>query len=265
MSIKKSLHEGFAKFFEMPTRESLRNLLRTNVGETDNIDFKLELPEKGKLAKHMLALANSGGGVIISGVKDGENLEAVGTNRLIDKSDIQKQVFGFLPDVLEFEVLDFPFRDSEYLALKGKTFQVVIVESNPKCLPYFSKSDGADIRGNTIYVRKGTNSAEASGEDVQRLINRRLDTGFSSTRILSLEEHLEQLKLLYKEIPRALTVSRGTKIGGVLAEMFASMSSLRDALYEEVDNPDYPKEGYHQFIARAIEVKKKKILSLLEV
>lgn len=62
----KSLYEEFAVFFENPTRDSLRKLLSRNFGESNQIDFKESWPESNKLAKHILAFANSGGGVILN-------------------------------------------------------------------------------------------------------------------------------------------------------------------------------------------------------
>jgi len=50
MSIKKTFHEAFTKFFEEPTRDKLRELLKNNVGELDNLDFKESFPAKDKLA-----------------------------------------------------------------------------------------------------------------------------------------------------------------------------------------------------------------------
>lgn len=40
MKLAKSQHELFAQFFEEPTREKLRDLVKQNIGETDYLDFK---------------------------------------------------------------------------------------------------------------------------------------------------------------------------------------------------------------------------------
>jgi hypothetical protein len=37
---RKTLNEEFAKFYESPTREGLRELLKNNSGELPNLDFK---------------------------------------------------------------------------------------------------------------------------------------------------------------------------------------------------------------------------------
>jgi hypothetical protein len=56
----RAFREAFARFFEEPTREGLRELLRENFGEANELDFKREWPESSKLAKHVLGLANFG-------------------------------------------------------------------------------------------------------------------------------------------------------------------------------------------------------------
>ncbi len=258
------MHEGFARFFERPSRESLRDLLQYSVGETDRIDFKESLPEKTKLAKHLLAFANSGGGVIILGVKDGVGAEvAIGLPEIKDKADIKKQVMSYLPSSLLFDIIDFSFSDSEYPTLKGKTFQVIIVESKNNDLPYICEKEGDDIKANVIYVRKGTNTTEATHDDVQRIVNQRIDSKYSSTNILRLEEHLGQLKVLYGEIPTHI------KKGKDNIPLFSGLKSLVQqidrAFYEYESNPNYPKESYQEFIARSIEMKKAKIRGVLEV
>ena len=40
MTTRKLLKEEFAKFYETPTRDNLRELLKNNFGEFPNLDFK---------------------------------------------------------------------------------------------------------------------------------------------------------------------------------------------------------------------------------
>lgn len=51
-----------------PTRENFRVPLQNHLGEEDYLDFKKGWPEKEKEARHILAMANSGGGCIVFGV-----------------------------------------------------------------------------------------------------------------------------------------------------------------------------------------------------
>jgi hypothetical protein len=50
----KSWKEDFAQFFESPSRETLRELLRNTTGEYDDLDFKSELVPDDEIAKNIL-------------------------------------------------------------------------------------------------------------------------------------------------------------------------------------------------------------------
>ena len=85
-----------------------------------------------------------------------------------------------------------------------------------------------------------------------------------------MEKHLEQLKLLYKELPEKLSkLVKAGKNGwafnlGVLG-LNCYKAMMGDAEYETIDNPHYPKESYEAFIARMIEQKKLKIEKVLDL
>lgn len=247
----RGIHEEFARFFEKPTREALRNILQNHFGEENHLDFKAEFPTYSKLARHLLALANYGGGVIVIGVSqetDTNSLNPVGLSTLIDKSDIQKGIQKFLSERLRYEVLDFSYTESEYPVLKGKNFQVLIIEDNPKYIPFVAEADGEGIRKSAIYTRRGTNSEEASYEEIQEIINRRLQTTYSSQEEFTLEKNLSILKTLYSEISQFTQTSP-----------FAHFTLNSFGLLSLKPNPNYPKEDYEQFIIRMINKKKKKI------
>ena len=238
MAISKKHHEGFAKFFEEPTRESLRELLKHNIGELDGLDFKEVWPETPKLAKHILGFANSGGGALVIGVKenaDGSG-EPIGLEALSDKTNIIKKVKDYLPSQISPDIIDFPFKDSEYPTLKGKAFQVLLVESDPKHLPFLAKRDGEGVKRNAIYVREGVSTTEASHETLQKIINRRLDTGYSSQKTLELKDHIEQLKILDKERPsNKSNLSNYEKIFGVTLANRATPEYIQfiESIYEK--------------------------------
>lgn len=254
--MNKKRHESFAKFFENPSREALRDLLQYNTGEEDYLDFKREWPDDSKLAKHILAFANSGGGAIVVGVEEIENqLSSIGVNKIADKSVIDKAIRSYIGPEIDYDIIDFPFSESEYPDLKGKVFQVLLVEYDENRLPWVSQKSGKDIRAKTIYVRSGTSSQEASHEDVQRLINIRIDTQFSTKSEFELGEHLSQLKILYGQIEEKMR----KRSQSPLAFDFSSFTKQLFGNYELVDNPNYPKENYEAFVARMIEAKKKVI------
>lgn len=252
--------EEFAKFLEDPTRESLREILKNNSGEQNDLDFKAEWPSDPKVAKHVLAFANYGGGCLIVGVKEEKDmLTPKGLTELKDKTTIFNKITKFLPGSLladqHINLYDFSYTESEYEKIKGKKFQVLTVNSSPEKLPFVSLNNGEGINEYRIYTRRGMQTVEASYEEIQKIINRRIETQYSSTAEIELETHLSQLKMLYEQVsPYKYFRSQ--------ASWAANLSrALDNALGEQQkkENPNYPKENYEAFISRMIEKKKKKI------
>ena len=125
----KAHKEMYARFFEAPTRESLRELLKNHVGETEDCDFKREWPTHDSLARHILGFANTLPSVIIIGVEENKEdrvLSSVGLTTLSDKADVIKGLRNYLPSDLfeQLNILDFNFNETEYGIIKGKSFQV---------------------------------------------------------------------------------------------------------------------------------------------
>jgi predicted HTH transcriptional regulator len=263
---KRLLKEEFAQFYENPSRENLRELLKNNLGEFPNLDFKEIWLPYSQMARHILAIANAGGGCIVVGVaeKDDKALEADGIESLVDKATIINGIKKYIPDVLleEVEVGDFCYDASEYPKLVNKKFQVLFIPSDPKRLPYVSMVEGDSIKNNAIYIRRGTSSVEVNYAELQRIINKRLETGYSSQTEIDLQTHLEQLKMLYGLISKYHVQITGGIYETIqaLAENLNVMGGTR----EQILNPIYPEENFEEFIVKMINKKKKRIEILLE-
>lgn len=241
----KGSKEPFARFLENPTREGLRELLQNHLGETKNLDFKTLWESWAKMAKHILGLANAEGGCIIVGVsqKADNSFDPVGLDKIVDKADIVNGIQKYLPNKLAYDVLDFAFEESEYPKIKGKKFQLLIIEDSPESIPFVSMAGGDGIRQNAIYVRRQGETLEADYNELQEVINRRIETQYSSKSENALLTNLGQLKALYQFIPKKLNI---------FDRMTANMGIL-------IDNPEYPSESCEDFIKSLIEVKKKMI------
>ncbi len=143
-----------------------------------------------------MGLANSQGGCIVIGVsqKADNSFEPVGLDILIDKAEICNGLKKYLPDKLSFNIFDFAFEESEYPKIKGKKFQLLIVEDRPKLIPFIVMLGGEGIRQNAIYVRRQGETAEANYNELQEVINRRIETQYSSKTEIELENSLAELK-----------------------------------------------------------------------
>jgi len=180
--------------------------------------------------------------------KDDKTFDPVGIEEVLDKADIEKGVQKFLPPQLKYEVLDFSYDYSEYPRIRDRKFQALLAEDSPEHIPFIAKADGDGIRKNAIYVRRGTSTKEANYEELQQILNRRLETGYSSRGELDLSKHLGELRVLYNYIPRYHSVFR---------DMALILSSTMKTI-----NPRYPKEDFEAFVERMIEEKKEIIQSM---
>jgi predicted HTH transcriptional regulator len=198
--------ELFARFCEERSREALREFLKNHTGEQSDCDFKGTWPEFPSIAKHILGIANSGGGCVIVGIEEKEDktFEPTGLASLIDKADFNNGVHSFLPVRLRSNVTveDFKYEASEYAKIIGKKFQVIFVTGDSLQLPYVSLREGTGIRRNAIYVRRQGMTEEANDEELQQLINARLSTGYSSNTEIDLRRQIEELKILYDELAK---------------------------------------------------------------
>lgn len=266
------------KFFDLivknPSRDGFKTFLKESCGELDNIDFKEKWITKGKLAKIMLAIANTGGGIIVFGIQEnkGDKFVAVGIDELKDAADVEKEIKKLVPRNLSYSVLNFIYDDEIYGEYAGKMFQAIIIADAPEQLPFFSIGASDDIEKDCVYVRRGTSSEKASARDFETMFQRKLENVFKESNDLSLKEHLEQLQFLYDSIPqkKRVLVKKGNRFVGAMEGLQALSERMTEIFgepdqYEEVPNENYPSEDYEQFLVRMIDKKKLKIEKVLDL
>lgn len=244
-----------------PTRENFRVLLQNHLGEEDYLDFKEKWPDKEKMIKHILAIANYGGGCIVFGVEQKEDgtFETKGLNKFKDYAELNNEVKKYIPSSLKYYLKDFTYENSEYEAMKGKKFQILIIENNPYDLPFVCCKDGNNINDGDIYIRKGTESIKANNFDIEKMIETKMKASkVHRRRKMYLEQHLKQLEILYSELTYT------SKEGGILSIVNASMKSITGTLVT-YKKDCYPKEDYEAFILRMLDKKKKRIEEELDV
>ncbi|WP_042346751.1 AlbA family DNA-binding domain-containing protein [Bacillus massiliigorillae] len=192
------------QFMLEPTNEHLKDVLLHNTGETDFLDFKTKWIDMTKLAKHVLAIANSGGGCIIVGVTQNDDctpiLEGLQNKDILDKADVDNKLEHLLPKYIKYRTEDFIFTHRTHEKLQGKVFQVLIIEYDPKYVPFTSVVNQGELKYGAIYIRQGTKSIEASNEKLVEMILRKVESGGSSVTEFTLRDHLQQLDTLYEEV-----------------------------------------------------------------
>ncbi len=268
MEFPKQLKDQVYSLLQEPTLDKFREFLHAQMGEHNAIDFKSQWIENAALAKEMLALANSQGGFIVFGVAENEDKSICidGLPEIKDKAVISNEIKKFISSNLKYEIYDFSYTTSEYEALNGKHFQMLVVEDRPEYIPFLSKKESGSLKQNMIYIRRGTSCEIANEEELQAMFNRRMNYLHPfNGEPLQLEEHLKQLKILYEKIEKNhVYYKNGLSVG--MTSFFKSIEKMAVIGEKVVEpNPLYPDESYEQFVSRMIVEKKKKIERVLDL
>ncbi|BDI33951.1 hypothetical protein CCAX7_60020 [Capsulimonas corticalis] len=258
----RTLHDEFTTFIETPTKENLQVILRKNLGETNQIDFKSEWIDWPKLAQHVLAIANTQGGMIIVGVdqiKDTGEVIPKGIPKLHDPVDVDHGLRKYIPHQLHFNVENFTYTEEAYPKIGDKLFQVIFIPDRARYAPFIpNKESGDDIRLQ-IYVRRGTASVIANYDELQTILNRRIETEYSSQKEFNLEQEMAELRALYAHIKPTFYLSYAD-------QHWIDMQDTKDDEFgTSYDNTYYPEESIDEFVAAAIQAKKARIRQLLRV
>jgi len=257
------------ELFQKPSRESFREYFQNSTGEMNDIDFKAQLEADSKLAKHILGIANYGGGAIVFGVKqeNDDSLEYVGVTYIMDKADITKKLSAFIPSNLNYDIHEFEFEGSEYEKLQHKKFQMLIILDTPSDLPFFAKKDGENIKKDDVYYRHGTNTVKADSTQIKKILARMIRTQTSDSE-LNIIEHFEQLKLLYTLIQKEkyVLISQSDGIATTMTKFGQAIEQIIGKReFKTVPNEFYPAESFEEFVSNCILFKKNKIKAVLEI
>lgn len=268
MDFPKQIKDVVYKMLQEPTLERFREFLHAQMGEHNSIDFKAQWIEGSSLAKEILSLANSQGGVIVFGVAENEDksVKIEGLSEIRDKSVISNDIKNFISSDLKYEVYDFSYTTSEYEALIGKHFQMLVVEDTPEKIPFFAKRESGSLKQDMIYVRRGTSCEIANQEELEKIIKRRINYLHPiDGEPLQLDEHLRQLKILYEKIEKDHVHYKRSTAEGIISfiSALAGYTPMGEKVVEP--NPFYPEETYEEFISRMIVAKKKKIERVLDL
>ena len=252
--------EDVYKLLQNPTRENFIKILFKGSGELDNLDYKENWIKEQKISEIIIGMAN-GGGAIIVGVKENEDgtFDSIGLEKIEDTEKIHNKIYNFLPENVKFEVFDFDFTDESSDKIQGTLFQMIIVESDDKELPYVWKKNTDIAEEGCIFYRRGTKTVKANTLEIKDMINKRLEAEEINSSNLKLEEHLKQLQTLYDYIePSTFSSSYFNKF-------FKGSNFARIAGLTGNRNEYYPVESYDEFVEKMIEKKKKKNEKILDL
>jgi ATP-dependent DNA helicase RecG len=139
------------------TREELAEILKN--GENSGVEFKLDRVTPNDLAKELVALANFQGGMVILGVSDDSTIHGLTRDR------VEEWVMSVCRDKIRPELIPHfvRLRDIE----PGKDVAIVRVERG------WTAHHVWHHQHRSYYIRVGSQSREASAEELERLFQQR--------------------------------------------------------------------------------------------
>lgn len=138
-----------------------------------------------ELLKDLIAIANTGGGILIFGVKDngtlgaGAGLEAI---RSLDPARISDQIFKYTASHFsDFQIHDVEREGTSLVAITvGETHSPLIFVKAGTYRhvkqPSGKEEEKIAFREGILYVRHGAKSEPATSQDLERFIERRVET-----------------------------------------------------------------------------------------
>jgi len=139
------------------TKAELLEILRN--GENSGVDFKRDAVENHKLAKDLVAFANLSGGMVLLGVDDDGSVSGITRDKL------EEWVMTASRDKIRPELI--PYLQIIREAARGKDVAVVRVERG------YTVHHLWHNHHRTYYIRVGSESREASPEELARLFQQR--------------------------------------------------------------------------------------------
>lgn len=148
---------SFLEYLSTPALQTSRiELLRlVRGGEDTYLELKVKLSNPEKIAQEIVALANTGGGVMVFGVSDQLRVEGVD-----DAEDVRDEVVRICREQISPQLL--PYID---LIAFDNGRRVVAVEIEGKRRPYQTRGDGR------YFIRIGADKREATREELSVLLD----------------------------------------------------------------------------------------------
>ncbi len=180
------------------TLDELKRIV--SLGEGQHLEFKKRVPRPERIAKEVVAFANTHGGRVLLGVDDDGQISGV--------KDVQEEIF-LLEKALEDHCEPAIGFLIQALPVSRRREVVVIDVPDSASKPHFLVNSGEDERP-TAYVRVSDRSVEASREVVRMMRWKRkpTDTHFEFGPT-------EQLLMRYLDAYHHITVSQFARIANV--------------------------------------------------
>lgn len=115
---------------------TLKAIIENAFGESNELDYKEKLIKEDKIAKIILAMANSGGGTVIFGIDDDGKPVGISDEEIKDPTDLQRKIAAYIPFNLNYIIQPIIYKEDEsYGKFSGKTFFVFHIPKQYRYVP----------------------------------------------------------------------------------------------------------------------------------
>lgn len=151
--------------------------------ESKYIEFKQSFDpslsgEWCELIKDIVAIANSGGGIIVFGLNDtgDPSSKSVETIAHIDPADIANKIYKYTgPADLEFDIRTFKKNAQQLVAFVIQGVSIPLVFEKPGTYDIGSGKQRTAFSVGTVYFRHGAKSEPGTSDDIRKVIERQLE------------------------------------------------------------------------------------------
>jgi hypothetical protein len=151
--------------------------------ESKHVEFKEAFDPNSaqdwcEIIKDLVAVANSGGGIIIFGVDNHGKPSGYPTESIknLDPADVANKVFKYTGAVdLEFEIRDIKKRKTNLVAFVIHAVSVPIVFLKPGTYDIGGGKQRTAFSVGTVYFRHGAKSEPGTSDDIRKVIERQLE------------------------------------------------------------------------------------------
>lgn len=179
--------------------------------ESERIEYKSQFVDD--IYKEVIAFANTNGGVIYVGIDDRGNVMGIDhvdetytrlTNGIRD---------AIAPDVTMFV---------RYILQENKVIRIEVGEGSYK--PYYLKAKGMKPSG--VYIRQGASSAQASPEQIRRMIKDSDGDNFEDDRCLEQDLTFEAAKTAFQRYGVPFSVEKYRTLGIMRNDVYTNLALL---------------------------------------
>lgn len=200
--------------------------------ESEYIEYKASLTED--IYKEVIAFANTEGGIIYLGVDDKGNMIGVD-----DVDDTYTRLTNGIRDAIQPDVTMF----IKYNLTENNVIKIKVAEGSYK--PYYLKSKGMKPSG--VYVRQGASSAQASFEQIRKLIKISDGNTFEEKRALMQELTFDEANRSFKRYAVDFSMDKYIALGirNINDDQYTNLAlilsdqcpySVKIAVFDDADN-----------------------------